>query len=178
MLKSAHLTSPFIILELENMSIDVSVLHWVIRSTNFDKESVGREPYFSNLVKYDRLAQFLSQVHPHVPTEPFAILEPQIPSVTTSYVLRKHRSTNFWGSRICDRVGQVICAAISSYATALIPSPSLPCSLVRFFFAGISILGRFFAQSKSPGFSLSRSLSFLSTPTDWVEGYRSVQLIP
>ena len=36
----------------------------------------------------------------------------------------------------------------------------LPCSLVRFFFAGIAILGRFLAQPDSPGFagfSFSRS---------------------
>ena len=43
---------------------------------------------------------------------------------------------------------------VSSYVTADIPSPLLPCSLVRFFFAGIAILGRFLAQPDSPGFTV------------------------
>ena len=34
-----------------------------------------------------------------------------------------------------------------------IPSALLPCSLVRFFFAGIAILGCFLAQPDSPGFT-------------------------
>ena len=42
---------------------------------------------------------------------------------------------------------------VSSYVTADIPSPLLPCSLVRFFFAGIAILGCFLAQPFSPGFT-------------------------
>ena len=61
--------------------------------------------------------------------------------------------------------------------------PCSPLAYSDFFFAYISILGRLMAQPGSPeipgfSFSLSFFLSFLSTPTGWVEEDCSVRLVP